>query len=588
MLERLFKVIEKNLLIIYVILTILFGFLTYFTGYNYPNRSVWDEVYHISSGEKYITKTMFMEAHPPLGKLLIGLGEKIINPNTDYDKLNWAGKLCLSTVPENYKTKNSEGIESEQKTVKDTNGNERPMNLLDIREKTRVGIDKSGFTATDSIADYPEYFSFCGYRFFPVVFASLTPMIFFILILIITRNKHLSLLSSALIVFDNALLVQARAAMLDSIQIFFILTALCIAAKLMNGKKFSIIGYLSIGAAFGLVCAVKHNGIIFAILPVIVALVELIKTLKKPALIPTELPTLGLKVDLFFSYLRTNSRNILIIISKLALCFCVLAFTYLAIFSIHIGLGQNIDSKGTNNFGNYKASPEYIQIIKNKEYFNIFKLNSAINDNYKYMDEYHKGVPKLDNTKAGENGSYPTNWPVMNRTISYRWETPDGTNYRYTYLIGNPVIWGIGLISLILSSALILSVVFFKTPIKDKKSFYFILLFWSLYVIYMAFMMYTISVRVMYLYHYFIPLIFSLILAPLLIQYSFGKVLKDEPFDIYPYNKPFLIYTILVAILLFILIGFSFYSPFTYYTPLNSDQFKMRNLFDFWQMRPVK
>ena len=150
-------------------------------------------------------------------------------------------------------------------------------------------------------------------------------------------------------------------------------------------------------------------------------------------------------------------------------------------------------------------------------------------------------MPNLDLCKRDdkgnltENGSYPMTWPVMNRTISFRWEwgTKDGSvpknnkYIRYSYLIGNPLIWGIGLFSIILSLVLIISYLFLGLPLRNKRIFHYIL---TLTALYLAYMIGVLSVeRVMYLYHYLIPLIFTLILASLLFVYNFGEL--DDSYD---------------------------------------------------------
>ena len=93
-----------------------------FQNYDYPPSVFWDENYHIASAEKYLTGVMFMEAHPPLGKLFVALGEYIIHPNDS--------------------------------------------------------INKSDFTQTDYIKDFPAGYSFAGVRFFSALFAWLSAIVF--------------------------------------------------------------------------------------------------------------------------------------------------------------------------------------------------------------------------------------------------------------------------------------------------------------------------------------------------------------------------------------------------------------------------
>src|SRR3989344_5174926 len=60
---------------------LILSYLTYFHGYTQPPYVYWDENYHIASAQKYLNNVYFMEQHPPLGKLLIAAGEKLIDAN---------------------------------------------------------------------------------------------------------------------------------------------------------------------------------------------------------------------------------------------------------------------------------------------------------------------------------------------------------------------------------------------------------------------------------------------------------------------------------------------------------------------------
>ena len=67
---------------------LLVSYFTYLRGYDQPPYLFWDENYHIASAEKYLAKTFFQEPHPPLGKLLIALGERIVHPSSDLTKMS--------------------------------------------------------------------------------------------------------------------------------------------------------------------------------------------------------------------------------------------------------------------------------------------------------------------------------------------------------------------------------------------------------------------------------------------------------------------------------------------------------------------
>lgn len=190
---------------------VLLSFLTYFQNYQNPHALFWDENYHIASAQKYLNGIYFMEPHPPLGKLLIALGEKIFHPNVANDQ----------------------------------------------------------FIGTDYGKTIPKDFSFVGYRFFPTLLAWLTaPLLYLILLLILRRPQEATILSF-LYIFDNAEIVHSRGAMLDSTLVFF--SALTVLAFLLMLEWKSIprrfFGAAALfGAAFAAVMTTKETGLILILL----------------------------------------------------------------------------------------------------------------------------------------------------------------------------------------------------------------------------------------------------------------------------------------------------------------------------------
>ena len=149
-----------------LILTV--SYFTYFQGYDQPAAFFWDENYHVTHAQKYLNGIFHMHEHPPLGKLLIALGEKIFDANQ---------------------------------------------------------IDNQ-FTGTDYTAALPAEFSFTGYRFFSALLSWFTAPVFFLILLVVTRHPLWSALLSSFYVFDNALIVHGRGAMLDGPLIFFVSTSI--------------------------------------------------------------------------------------------------------------------------------------------------------------------------------------------------------------------------------------------------------------------------------------------------------------------------------------------------------------------------
>ena len=490
---------KRNILILYSLVVITTSFFTYFKDYDYPSNVFWDENYHIASAQKYLTRIMFMEPHPPLGKLFTALGEYLIHPND---------------------------------------------------EITPVELFK--FTQTDYIGSFPAGYSFAGVRFFSALFAWLSALVFFYILYFISKNPHTSLLFSSLYIFENALIVHSRAAMLEGSHLFFILLVILYFVYLIQKTtRKTALNYFIFGLLTGFAISIKANGAIIVFLfPLLFALDQ------KEKLAQWTVSKLFLLKKLILSGL--------FFIFGAVIVFCLTWY-------IHFSLGRV-----STNDKYYNASDEYRQIINDDLVSNPKYFMTMLKDNLAYMSNYNNGVPSLDVCKDGENGSHPLLWPLGGKTINYRWDK-NNDEVRYMYLQSNPAVWFLGLAGVVLSLVLIIGKIVFKNPIKNKKLFYLITVFATLYLIYMTVMLRI--ERVMYLYHYFIPLIFSFILAFLVFNYVFEEKIA---------NKSKKLYFSLIVIVIVIVGTYKFFSPLTYYQPLTTEQFKQRMWFEFWKLKPIE
>jgi dolichyl-phosphate-mannose--protein O-mannosyl transferase len=476
--------------IIFLLFVTFLSFLTYFYRYADPPRVYWDENYHIAASQKYLNGVYFMEQHPPLGKLLIALGEKLIHPNPpQYDQM---------------------------------------------------------FVGTDYATNFPDDFSFAGYRFFSALLGWLAAPLLFLTFLLLSRNSLWAALFSFLYIFDNALIVHIRGAMLEGSLIFFIaLMILCFFCLLEWGNRRRAFIALNIlfGASFALVATTKLFGL------------DLILLL--PAYLFTLLP-----------HWKKIGK---------AIGFFVLGFLpiYCAVWQIHFGLGGRIVPTLPDN-GYYQASDEYKAILAQQKQTSLFSFPVMIRDSLNYVFFYNRGTPRLDFCKADENGSPFYMWPLGAITINYRWETPNGTDYRYLYLQSNPVVWLSALATLLVGTAMLLASVLFELQVPLRRRFL-LAVFLGLYASYMIAIA-TIP-RVLYLYHYFPPLFYSFIVFGIV----FLELQRIGRWRLTEHVKTIVL--LIFAGLIFA--SYEFYRPFTYYEPLNDQQFSLRALLPVWELTCV-
>jgi dolichyl-phosphate-mannose-protein mannosyltransferase len=529
-----FTIFEKLWLSV-LLLICLSGFI-YIINLDNPMGSYWDETYHISSAQKYRDGVYFNEIHPPLGKLLIALGEEMLGLNNE--------------------------------------------------------LDTSGFVTVDKIEEFPEGYRFLGVRLFPALIAMLSPIVFFFIAYHILKKVGIALALTSLYLFNNALVLHFRGAMLDGIQMFFVLIALLGFFKVISNPQKPILWLIVMSIGTGLAVATKINSLILAIFWLGV-LVEMMwvrwKTLKYDKSIKLNKP--------FILYMLKP----LVAVGSASLISLML---FVSVFAIHYSLFTTVKEQ-------YTAPQSLIQRIGGG--LNLQTTVMGIIDWDRYQTMYNENVPKLREGEPGENGSYPMDWIMMRKTIRYRYErytiaARDHTVYafdtdkkadvsfddidndpevsenyviatKYWYLVGNPISWYLGLLGLILSMALVIGVIIFGIKPPSRSVLVGII---TTLVGFWGYMFTVINVgRVLYLYHYFVPLIFTQILLILVIRYLYD-VWHQSP------NKQGFLSYLIYLFSFFILINFIYFAPFTYGLPLVQSQFEDRNWINFWGMESVK
>lgn len=477
---------------VYLLFVLVTSFFTYLYHYNFPSSPFWDEPYHIAAAQKYLHKVYFMEQHPPLGKLLIALGERVTRSNERTDQF-------LTT---------------------------------DYAREFDVTLASGEVRHTN----------FSGYRLFPSLLGWLSSALLFFIFLSITRNPVFSALLSFLYIFDNAEILQSRAAMLDSTLTFFslgVVLSFFSIVRLHRQRSSVVVWSLVFGLSFALALTTK--------------LVALILVLLVPFIV------WRLRRDL-----HTLAASLLMV----GLGFCV---AFVSVWQLHFSLSQTVVPQLSNG-GYYEASEPYREHLQKAKITSLLTFPMMLRDSLRFVGLYNAKVPRLDLCKADENGSPSYFWPLGARTINYRWEKSADT-VRYLYLVSNPVAWGMGLLGVLLSLSQLLSR--FCGDRKEQLAHEREMI--AMLALYIGYMLAISSLgRVMYLYHYFLPLLFSFILFALSfvnVKSLAGLLLTEE--------RRLLLLTLLG---LAVFGSFHFYRPLTYYEPLTTTQFQRRALLPIWEM----
>jgi dolichyl-phosphate-mannose--protein O-mannosyl transferase len=459
---------------------LIVSYFTCFHGYASPAAPFWDENYYIPDAQKYLNGIFFMEIHPPLGKLLIALGEWLLHPNAI----------------------------------------------------------TSWFVSADHATTFPAGFSFAGYRLFPALCGWAAAPLLFSIAWRISRDAVVAVCIAGLYVFDNALVVHLRGAMLEgplmlfcalSVWLFFVLLETPESGRGVPWK------WGALGVAIALAIATKLFGLILLGLPAGLAVLN-----------------------------RGEWRR-----PRHAFTFAVSALlVYGAVWQVHFNLTRQINPLLPNE-GYYQASDTYRRVLQVGGTATPTTFLPMLRDSFAYVGFVDRAKPALDLCKSDENGSPFYMWPVGARAINYRWESADGQHYRYLYLQVNPVVWALALAGLLAAVALLITASVAPSRIRLKRRGVLTLLV-AMYLAY--FVPFFWIHGVMYLYHYFIPLFLTFVLCTVVLDelQALGRI-RQRRFA--------------VTALALVIIGFWVYKPLTYYEPLTNAQLQRRAIVGLWDLK---
>ena len=408
--------------------------------------------------------------------------------------------------------------------------------LIAFAEKIWGGnnaLDTSKFLEVDHIDDIPKGFSFLALRFPGVIFAILSSVVFYQILFLILSNGFLAWLCSLLFVLDNAIILQSRSAMLEAPQLFFIFIALYLYFRSVLLNKSGWPTWILFGIVFGAAISIKLNSAIILLLIIFMGFAELKRQSK-------------------FSILCKISTALMI-------AFIILVSSYYA----HFRLARRIMGK------DYEVSSGYKEILKS----NNSSLSAFIATAYdftEFIDRYNSGVPRLKGDTPKENGSHPIFWPLGKKSISYRWDKTSDGEVKYLKLQCNPCGWFLALLSIITAISAISARRLYSVNFSDKTTYF---LMESSALIYLSYMLVMFNMgRVMYLYHYFIPLCLCFIIGILFLRLKF----PEERFSM---KFSFCISCLALAQI----ICFFYFMPFTYHLPLSAQEFVDRSWLEIWR-----
>ncbi len=426
-----------------------------------------------------------------------------------------------------------------------------PLGKLLISGMGYIAGFEPGFSFSDIGQEFNDK-SYLWLRFLPTLAGALLPIVIYYLMLQLKFSRMAAFAGGALIAIENSILVQSRFILLDSFLLLFGFSALLLYFKYRKSKR---LGYLAAsGILTALAISVKWTGATFLGLIILMETWDILKKLK-----PGSLPS--------YSWMHLRSYLIIYlspyVLKRLAVLIVLPVIIYFSFFVIHLKL---LDRSGS---GDAFMSREFQKTLAGSVHENDGNVESLnIFEKFKELNvEMYQSNARLSASHPYSSAWYT--WPFMTRPIYY-WNSSQelDTNGRTLeqsriYLIGNPIIWWASTLAMLyLLIELARSV--FKYTTKRFFEYPKVLLFLTIGFIFNLLPFVGID-RVMFLYHYTIALIFSIMGLAYLID-------KSE-------NRK----KILLFILIAGLISFLFFAPLTYGLPLSEGGYDARVWFATWR-----
>ena len=447
-------------LTIVILLTI--SIAVHFAYFGRPKETVFDEVHFGKFVSAYYSGEYYFDIHPPLGKLAIAGFANLLDFN-----------------PNHYSFKN--------------------------------------------IGDpFPDK-KYLALRFLPALAGTLLPLVIYFLILELGISRIAAFSGALLIIFDNALLTQSRLMLLDPFLLLFGFLSLLFYFKYANNKILNT-KYLILTAVFGgLAISIKWTGLSFIALPILIELVEQLKTGIKPTFAK------------FVPVLRFTSF------------FIISAAIYFSVFALHFTL---LPKPGP---GDAFMKPGFREqnLLKNIVNLNLemYKSNQRLGATHPYGSKWYS-------------------WPPMTRPIFY-WIKENSR----IYFFGNPVVWWASAIAVAISiKYLVLST---KKRNLDKIP---VILLGGYALNLLPFIGVK---RVMFLYHYLAALIFAILMLVYLIDKTgstFFDKTQDESLTARKNAKKNFSVLIIASAIVFI-----FFAPLSYGLPLSNKMYGLMIWFASWR-----
>ncbi len=371
-------------------------------------------------------------------------------------------------------------------------------------------------------------------RLLPALAGTALVSVFYLLLRELTASRRVATFGAALLLLDNAILVESRFILIDSMLLLFGIGALTcyLAARRRTGRAHWIL-LTSSAVLAGMAASTKLTG----------------------------LTALGLIGLVWFAQTVRQRVSWRLALPQAAILVLVPALLYVSVFAIHFQLLLN------SGPGDEFMSQQFQSTLVGNVHYDPAARMSFIDKFIELNKAMHSYELSLDSSHHPYSSSWVT-WPVLKRPVYY-WAGPK----EYIYLQGNPIIWW-GL----LVGAVVVALGWLRRPDLFQRHHGPMAL---LGVAWAAnFLPFATIVRPMFLYHYFFALIFSIAAVSIGLGLLAGWMTDGETLWRFPSRRSAALYGGILAVAL---AAFIFFAPISYGLPLSDGGLSARIWLNSWR-----
>ncbi len=377
-------------------------------------------------------------------------------------------------------------------------------------------------------------------RLLPALAGTALVAVFYLLLRELTASRRVATFGAALLLLDNAILVESRLILIDSMLLLFGISAITcyLASRRRTGRAHWIL-LTSSAVLAGMAASTKLTG----------------------------LTALGLIGLVWFAQTLRRRARWRLALPQLAVLVLVPAFLYASVFAIHFQLLPNSGPGDAFMSQRFQST-----LVGNADYDPAARMSFP--DRFiEINDAIRRYELSLNNSQHPSSSSW-LSWPVMKRPVYY-WtgaaKTPGERGY--IYFQGNPVVWW-GL----LVGVVVVALGWMRRPeLFDRHRGVMAILgvAWAA-----NFLPFAAIERPMFLYHYLFSLLFCIAAVSIGLGLLAGWMTDGEKVWRFPSRRSAALYWGILGVAL---AGFLFFAPISYGLPLSDSGLHHRIWLDSWR-----